>query len=224
MRGLKSWLLISSSLTILACRGPEEEALSRFFAAVQSSDRATQAGMSVVAFSGPAQSWHIVEIGPEESRPFHLPELRRESEKTENERDEQFLEYSNFRRQNLETLKAVQRRLDIEPDYRFRGKRGEVQTEWERFREKYEELDRRRQEVLRKIDEELKLAKMSLMSSEEIDKFEGVVLAKDVVLSIDDGENGEKSYRFVLWKYKLTSRQSDYQPPSRWIITTIEQH
>jgi hypothetical protein len=223
MRRLKRWALISSSLTILSCRGPEEEALSRFFAAVQAGDRATQAGMSAVAFSGPAQSWHIVEIGPDESRRFRLPELRQESEKTETERDEQFLEYSSFRRENLETLKAVRSRMDIDPDYRFTGKQGEVQAEWERFREKYEDLDRRRQEVIRRIDEELKLAKMSLMSSEEVDKFEGEVLAKDLVLSIDDGQSGEKSYRFVLWKYNLTSKQSDYRPPSRWIITTIEQ-
>ena len=222
MRRLKLGVVISSSLSLLLCRGPEEEALGRFFAAVQSGDRTTQAGMSAVTFSGRAESWHIVEIGPEEGRPFRLPELRRKSAETEDERDKQFLEYSAFRRENLDTLRAVQARLDRDPDYRFSGKRGEVQAEWERFRGKYEDLDRRRQEVLREIDEELKLAKMSLMSSEEIDKFEGVVLTKNVILGVNDGQSEDKRYRFVLWKYNLTSNQSDYQPPSRWIVAAIE--
>jgi hypothetical protein len=178
--------------------------------------------MSVEGFSGPVESWKVIEVAPELREPFRLPGLRERAVDAEEERQQQFYEYSEFRQTHLAALNQIRDRLDKDPEYRFHGKWGEIQAEWEHFRDRYEDLDHRRQEILREIDEELKLARMSLMISEEIDGFYGEVVSKEVVLRIKSAEGGERPYRFYLRKYDLTSHDGGFKPPARWIITAIE--
>jgi hypothetical protein len=219
----ESLATISACLFILSCRGPEEQVLDKYFEAVRSGDHVTLAGMSVVGFSGPVESWKVIEVGPESRQPFRLPELRQQSADAKLELEEQFYEYSDFRKNNLAALNRIRDRMDEDPDYRFHGKWGEIQSEWERYRDRYEDLESRRQEILREIDEELRLAEMSLMISNEIDGLGGEVITKAVTLRITTGEGGERRYRFELRKYELTSRDGDFNPPSRWIVTAIEE-
>lgn len=216
-------LALSAGIFLLSCRAPEEQILSKFFDAVRSGDHVTLSGMSVVGFSGPVESWELVEVLSELRQPFRLSELRRYAAEAEEERERQFYEYSEFRKKNLEELKVIRHRLEQDPQYRFQGSWGEIQTEWESFRTRYEDLDRRRQDILLEIDRELSLAKMSLMSSEEIDRLDGEVVVKEVLLKVNRREYGERPYLFRLRMYELTSTESDYKPPSRWIITSIEE-
>jgi hypothetical protein len=222
VKRLTHTLALSAGVFLVSCQGPEEQILAKYFDAVRSGDHVTLAGMSVAGFSGPVESWKIIEVGPESREPFRLPVLHQLSVETEEERDRQFYEFSEFREGNLAALNRIRNRLDEDPAYRFHGKWGEIQSEWEGFRERYEDLDLRRQGILREIDNELKLAKMSLMTSEEIDEFVGEVITKEVVLRIETAEGGERPYLFVLRKYDLTSNDGEFKPPSRWIITSIE--
>lgn len=207
----------------MSCQGPEEETLGKFFDAVRSGDHVTLAGMSVVGFSGPVESWRVVEVSSESLQPFRLPGLRRQAAAAEEERERQFHAYSEFHGDHRSELKEIRDRIDKDPDYRFRGRWGEIQAEWERYREKYEALDRKRQVLLREIDKELKLSKMSLMSSEEVDRLDGEVIVREVLLKVSKPDAGEKPYLFELRKYELSSEEGTYQPPSRWIVTAIEE-
>jgi hypothetical protein len=214
---------IPAGFFLVSCLGPEEQVLDKYFDAVRSGDHVTLAGMSVVGFSGPVESWKVVEVDPESREPFRLQDLRRRSVAAKLELDEQFYEFSDFREKNLAAFKRIRDRMDEDPGYRFHGKWGDIQSEWEVFQDRYESLDRRRQVILQEIEEEVRLAEMSLMISEEIDGFDGEVVTKEVILRIETAEGGERLYRFVLRKYDLTSRDGGFKPPSRWIITSIEE-
>jgi hypothetical protein len=223
MRRIHLFLAISTSLLVFSCRGPEEEFLAKFFAAVRIGDHVTLAGMSVVGFSGPVDSWEVLEIRPEKREPFRLAELRRRAVEADDEVEEQFVEFSEFRKRNLEEFEMIRDRLDEQPEYRFRGKWGEIQAEWERFRDRHEDLYLRRLNIRQEIDRETILAKMSLMSSEEIDRLKGEIVIKDVLLTVKTSEMGETTYLFTMRRYDLVNRETEFQPPSRWIITSIEE-
>jgi hypothetical protein len=220
---LKILVIVSAGFFVFSCQSPEEQVLSKYFDAVRSGDHVTLAGMSVVGFSGPVESWKVVEVGQESRSPFRLPDLRQRSVAAKEELEEQFYEYSAFRKNNLDALDRIRDRLDEDPGYRFHGRWGEIQSQWEVFQDRYDDLDRRRQEILKEIDEEVRLAEMSLMISEEIDGFDGEVINKDVILRIESAEGGDRLYRFVLRKYDLTSMEVGFKPPSRWIVTAIEE-
>ncbi len=215
-------VVISAALCLLSCRAPEEQALSKFFLAARMGDNLTISGLSVVAFPGSVESWEMVETLDGSPQPFLLPELRRKSEDAEEERNQQFEEYSLFRNENYEDLKTIRDRMDREPDHKFTGRRGEIQAEWERFREKYEDLDRRRQEIVKDVEKELRLTRMSLMCSQDPDSLAGEVVIRQALIAVRTQEQGEKTYRFALRRYNL--RSSDGQLPSRWIITSIEEN
>jgi hypothetical protein len=223
MRRIHFYLTLSASLLFVTCRGPEEEFLAKFFDAVRSGDHVTLAGISVVGFSGPVDSWELMEIRPEAREPFRLAELRRRAIDAEDEVEQQFVEFSEFRKRHLEAFEMIRDRMDAQPEYRFRGEWGEIQEEFERFRDRYDDLSLRRQNIRRDIDRETMLAKMSLMSAEEIDRLRGEIVIKEVLLKVMTPETGERTYVFTLRKYDLFNRETEFKPPSRWIITSIEE-
>ena len=224
MRRIGQVVCLAVSVFALSCRGVEEQTLDKFFDAVRKGDHVTLVRMSVVGFSGPIESWEVVEVESESRVAFRIPELRRQEELAKEEREQQFTEYMQFADRNSQELKMILARMDSDPEYRFQGAWGEIQKAWESFRERNEEWHRKRDEILLEIDEELKLSKMSLMSSEEIEQMEGGVLVKDVLVNVTKPEAGERPYVFTLRKYELSRKGSDYKPPSKWIITAIEEN
>lgn len=223
MRPNNYYVAVVASLLLLSCRGPEEEFLAKFFYAVRSGDHVTLSGISVVGFSGPVDSWEVIEVKPEVRELFRLVELRRRAREAEDEVEQQFIEFSEFRKRHLREFKMIRNRLDEQPEYRFRGKWGEIQTEFERYRDRYEDLYSRRQTIRQAIDRETMLAKMSLMSAEEVGRLKGQIVVKEVFLKVMTPEIGELSYVFTLRKYELVNSETQLQPPSRWIITSIEE-
>ena len=223
MQRIGQVVCLAVSILVLSCRGVEEQTLDRFFDAVRSGDHVTLVRMSVVGFSGPIESWEVIEVESESRVAFRIPELRRQQEEAKKEREQQFTEYMQFANSNSQELKMILARMDSDPDYRFQGAWGEIQKAWETFRERNEEWHRKRDEILLEIDQELKLSKMSLMSSEEIEQLEGGAHVKEVLVNVTKPEAGKRSYLFTLRKYELVRKGREYKPPSKWIITAIEE-
>ncbi len=223
MQRIGQIVCLTASVFVLSCRGVEEQTLDKFFDAVRTGDHVTLVRMSVVGFSGPIESWEVIEVESESTVPFRIPELRRQQEQAKREREQQFTEYMEFAESNSEELKMILARMDSDPDYRFQGAWGEIQKAWETFRERNEEWHRKQNEILREIDQELKLSKMSLMSSEDIEQLEGGALVKEVLVNVTKAEAGERPVLFTLRKYELARKGSEYKPPSKWIITAIEE-
>jgi hypothetical protein len=219
----KALILLISPLTLqlVACGGGPEQALLRtFFAALQTNDNATVASMSAVGFEGTVQSYEIVSASEETVRPFRLGELQKAADEAKTVRDEHWEEFGVFQDEHFEDIQAIQARVESEPDYRFTGRRGEIQTEWDRWREERSGHEAALREATEAVEKERTQASMSVMAATTLTGFSGEVATREVTVNVTTAEEGQKLYRFTLSKYNLVAGQNN--PASRWIITSIE--
>jgi hypothetical protein len=154
--------------------------------------------------------------------PFRIAELRQKVNDAKKERDTQFEKGKYFLEDNYSDIEKIQLKLDTDPDYKFKGKTGEVQAEWEKIIADRKTLERNVQELNRELEKETKLSKMSLMTDVALNKLEGTVITKTVNVTVtSDGQ--AKPYTFHLMKYDLTNTETNTSPKSRWIITAIDE-
>lgn len=216
------WKALVLGATTVACGGPEREALSTFFSATRAGDRASVAGLSTVAFpdEGPS-SWKVEQVLLDRHEEFALPEhLGNEAAATQ-ARDKQFEEFTAFRMENVEELKAVLDAVAKNPQTRFKGKRAELYEGYEKFRLKRRELEGALAEAREKRDAETRLASKSVLREVDLKQQDGDVWIRDVLVRVAIRDGGEKAYRFSMRKYVLSSRQG-VAAPARWIITDIK--
>lgn len=223
MLSLKGLFVSLAMISLLACAGGEEkQILNRFFTACKSADSSTVAAFSLVSFPGTCESWGILEIGPEMSQAFRLPELRLKLIETKKERDLQYEKGKYYLEDNYDSIGKIQTQLDEDPDYKFKGKLGEVRAEWQKIVQERKELERKVQDINREMDKQKELAKMSLMAESDIDKLVGSVVNKELLVKAMV-ESEEKVYAFTLQRYNLTEEGSNFTLASRWLIVAIEE-
>ena len=211
-------VLISAS----ACGGAEQEVLRKFFRATINEDTNTVAALSLVSLpGGDVQSWAVVEVGPTMKEPFRLGELGSAAETAKLERDAQFAVFSDFRLANYTDLLTIEERLDQDPDYAFRGKLADLHAEYQFYRKERAALELELREIKRAIEDEKKPARKSVMTSDDIEEFDGDVRTREVRVDVETTSDPKSSYLFTLRKYELTNLQNDFTPPSRWIIVSI---
>ena len=225
--GRSQWLVcfgIAILIPATACGGAEQEVLRKFFRATMNENTNTVAALSMVSFPGSAiQSWDVVEVGPTTSAPFKLGELRSAAEIAKIERDAQFAVFSDFRLANYSELLLIEERLEQNPDYAFKGKLADLHAEYQFYRKERaaQEVDLR--EIKKVIEDEKKPSRKSVMSSDDIELFDGEVLTREVVVDVETASAPETVYVFTLSKYELMNLQNNFTPPSRWIIVSIKQ-
>ncbi len=221
MLRLKDLVISSTVVCLLACGGGVEQSiLNRFFTACRAGDNATVASMSNVGFPGECESWELISIGEPRTQPFPIPELRAQAAEAKKERDIQFEKGKYFLEDNYDEIGQIEERLGKNPDYEFKGKLGEVKTEWDQTIADRKTLERKVQEINRELEKELKLAKMSMMKPANLDKQQGNFTEKDVQITVKYGEE-VKPYQVTLRQYQLTDKDSNASQASRWIIIAI---
>jgi len=223
-------LALSSVLAWSACGGSEQEVLYRFFTGIEYDDPSMVATVSLVAFPGEGvASWRVLETRPTRSEPFRLTDLRNEGRAAKKARDQQFSSFSNFRRANYDDLVRIQDRLDQNPEHSFTGRVAELRREWDAYVEGRRTLERELRELEQAMEAERRPARESVLTGDEIDLFDGEILTMEVLVGVEAPANEgdevgvETPYLFTLRKYNLTRRLDDFTPPSRWIITQIEE-
>ncbi|MGH9459950.1 MAG: hypothetical protein ACRD1X_01940 [Vicinamibacteria bacterium] len=220
-------LSISTVLTCWACGGSEQEVLNRFFIGVENEDHGMVATVSMVGFPGEGvASWRVLSVRPTHSERFRLSELRVDSLAAKRARDEQFSRFSDFRRANYDDLVTMLDRLDEDPGQAFSGRLAELRGEWDAYMDERKTLEGNLRELEQAMEAERRPARESVLTGEEIDLFEGEVLTQEILVGVrvpGAGGDEETPYLFTLRKYNLTRRQDDFTPPSRWIITSIEE-
>jgi len=223
----KSWpvcigLVIWISAT--ACGGAEQEVLRRFFRATMHEDTHTVAALSLVSFPGGAvKTWNVVEVESTTREPFKFSELRSRAETAKIERDAQFAVFSNLRLANYSDLLLIEERLEQNPDYPFTGKLADLHAEYQSYRKERAVLELALREIKKTMEDEKKPARKSVMTSDDIELFDGEVLTRKVVVDVETASDLVAAYVFTLRKYDLTNLQSDFTPPSRWVIVSIQE-
>ena len=209
-------------ILVSACGGAEQEVLRKFFQATIDEDTSTVAAVSLVSLPGVAvQSWDVVEVGPTTSAPFKLGELRGRAETAKLERDAQFAIFSDFRLANYSDLLLIEERLEQNPSYPFKGKLADLHAEYQFYRKERAGLELDLREIKTAMVDEKKPARKSVMSSDDIELFDGEVFTREVLVDVETVSGSKTAYVFTLRKYELTNLQNDFTPPSRWIIVSI---
>jgi hypothetical protein len=223
MLRLKDLVISSTVVCLLACGGgAEQTVLNRFFTACRAGDNATVASMSNVGFPGECESWDLVSISEPRTQPFPIPELRAQAAEAKKDRDMQFEQGKYFLEDNYDEIGQIEERLEKNPDYEFKGKLGEVKTEWDKIIADRKTLERDVQEINRELEKEIKLTKMSLIQQANLASLQGNLTEKDVQITVTMGEEA-KPYQVTLRQYDLADKESDVRQRSRWIIIAIDE-
>lgn len=199
---------------------PEQELVNRFLEAVDNGDRPTIASLSVRGFDESMDSWEILEVQNAATIAYPVPVLREEVLVAEEERDEQFKIYSEFRQSNYDQLARIQKAQQNDPDYRFSDRLEALRVEWESQRSERREKVRQLQQAEIALANEVKTMTKSLQRESTPEYLTGEVLNRRVLVSIvRQGQLQE--FVFTISKYDLTN-QFDAAVPSGWIVTEIE--
>lgn len=201
------------------CAGPEQEVVERYLAASQRDDNETVAALSMVAFPAEVESWNVLEVGPERREPYRVPELRDAVKVAEDERDAQFRIFGEFRRKNYDSLRRIGARLREEPDYHFSGRLGELQDEWEAFRQERRGVVAALHDAEIALEQEIRRVKKSLQREASPEYLTGATLRKDATVRVTT-PSGDQHYSITLTRYQLNN-QFDALVPTRWIITAV---
>lgn len=214
-------LVFSAMVCSLSCGGQEQKAIDTFLGAVQSGDEAARSAVSRVGFDEAFESWNVVEVGPESTEPFRLPELRRTAQEAKSDLDLQDEKNAYFIRDNRDIYERYQAQLQKDPDYQFKGDLAKFHEEWQERSEEQKRLEAELERVTTEMQRERATAAISLMGGSVTDDFEGEVAVREARVNVVHGEGGETPYRFTLRKYNLVNKTTNHSPRSRWIITGI---
>ncbi len=203
----------------MGCQGPEQELVDRFFEASQRGDNASVAALSMVAFPEEVESWNVLAVGEEARTPYLVPRLIEQVGVVEDERDVQFKVFGEWRRSNYETLRNIQARLRDDPDYHFPGRLGELQDQWDVYREERLEVVAKLRDAELELEREIRRVNKSLQRESTPEFLTGETQKKPVTVRVTTPA-GDRHYEVTLTRYDLKN-QFDATVPTRWIITAL---
>lgn len=219
--GRIAFLVVVNGIFASGCRSAEEELLNRFFLATQRGDNETVAALSMVAFPEDVSDWNVLEISEERAAPYPVPALREAVELAEDERDAQFKVFGDFRRENYDDLRRIQARLREDPEHRFSGRYGELQEQWDVFREQRREVVANLREAELALEREIRRVNKSLQRESTPEYLTGQMILKDARVRVTTPA-GDQHYVVTLTRYELQN-QFDALVPARWIITEVNE-
>ena len=218
-RNLGFIIVVATGSLAVACAGPEETLVSRFFSATERGDSQSVGSLSMVAFPEDVTSWEILQIVDLPNDEYLVPLLRRRVEEAEDARDAQFNAFGNFRQENYEDLRRIQNQTQDDPEFPFSGRLGELQEEWDRKRQERRDVVTRLHEAEIELEREIRQVTKSLQRESSPEYLTGETVKKAAVVRVTTATS-EKTYRLTLSHYELKN-QFDAVVPSRFIITGL---
>jgi hypothetical protein len=210
-------LIAASSLS---CRTAEHELVDRFLEASRRQDNQLVALLSMVAFPGEITDFRVVTLSGERREPYRLPSLRARVEEAEDRREEQYKLFSDFRTANYDELLRVQRQVGEDPARKLEGRPGELQAQWDAFREEREAIVASLYEAQQELEWEIRAVQKSLQKEAPPEELEGETLTRAASVRVTTGE-GERSYVVTLTRYDVKNLFGAVVP-TRWIVSAVQ--
>jgi hypothetical protein len=217
-KGIISVFLVS----LWACGSPEQATVDQFFRAAQTNDSTTLAYMSAIGPPVEVESWKVVEVTSRTTEPYTLPELIGRFEAAKKARDASQEERKKYFEENEDALNQIIPKLREDPEYRYKGKIGEVQEAWLKLMDDRKEKESAYQELKREVDRETGITSKSVMRQLEVGTLKGAVAVTDMLLNLKAKDGAELPFRVQLRKFDLSEAGSDRVEPARWVIVDIE--
>jgi hypothetical protein len=205
----------------VSCRTAEHELIERFLDASRRGDDQTVALLSIVAFPLEVVDYRVVTIGEERRGPYRVSSMRERVEQAEDRRDEQFRLFGEFRQANYDELLRIQRLLRDDPARRLEGSLGELQGQWEAFREERRTVVTSLHEAERELEWEIRRVQKSLQREAAPEYLTGETLTKEASVRVTTKEQGDGVYVVTLTRYDVKNSFGAVVP-TRWIVTGVE--
>ncbi len=177
--------------------------------------------LSLVAFPGEVVDFEVVGIGEERRGPYRISAMRERVGEAEDRRDQQFRRYGDFRKANYDDLLRVQRLLRDDPERKLEGRLGELQREWDAFREERREVVASLHQAEQELQWELRRVQKSLQKEAAPEYLTGETLTRDASVRVLTRDRGKRVYVVTLTRYDVKNSFGAVVP-ARWIVTAIE--
>jgi hypothetical protein len=210
----------ASVLGTAACRSTEEALVERFLEASSRKDNETATQLSMVAFPEEVRSFTVLAVGRPTREPYPVPALRKRVAAAEDERDEQFKAFGDFRNRNYDELAKIQKTLREDPEARFSGHLRALQLQWEGFQEERRTLVTSLHDAQRDLEEEVRKVTKSLQREATPEYLAGEAVHESARVRVTTGGGAERIYVLVLTRYDVTNAFGGVVP-TRWIVTEI---
>lgn len=215
--------LVAISALLLACgdADPEKQVVDSFFTAVKDGDAAAVERVSLIPFEGQAETWEIVERGPESEAPFELADLEAQLRSKRTEVDAQRSDISTFISDNRETYEAYTRQYAEDPSKPFTGELEEFNEKLRAMQTHVGELESEAEQLGYDV-EALRNAASRSLSTPVDSSFEGTVKEKPLQVKVNDG-SGETTYTVVLQRYELVDTEQGRSLTPRWLVADVQE-
>jgi hypothetical protein len=147
--------------------------------------------------------------------------MRERVEQAEDRRDEQFKLFGDFRQANYDELLRVQRLLRDDPGKKLEGRLGELQRQWDAFREERQAVVAGLHEAEQELEWEIRRVQKSLQREAAPEYLTGDTLSKEASVRVTTKEDGEGVYVVTLTRYDVKNSFGAVVP-TRWIVTSID--
>ena len=218
LRRLAIFLIAASALS---CRTAEHELIDRFLEASRRQDNQTVALLSMVAFPAEVADYRVVTLGEERRGPYRVSSMRERVEQAEDRRDEQYKLFGDFRQANYDELLKVQRFLRDDSGRRLEGRLGELQRQWDAFREERDVVVSSLHDAELELEGEIRRVHKSLQREAAPEYLTGETLSKEASVRVTTKEDGEGVYVVTLTRYDVKNSFGAVVP-TRWIVTAVE--
>ncbi|MGH9390547.1 MAG: hypothetical protein ACRD1Z_13105, partial [Vicinamibacteria bacterium] len=161
-RALNRFAVLLIAASGPACRSAEHELIERYLEAESRHDNPSVAQLSMVAFPGEVIDFRVVSIGEERRGPYRVAAMRERVQQAEGVRAAQFKLFGDFRQANYDELLKIQRRLRDDPGRKLEGRPGELQRQWDAFREERRVVVSSLREAEQELEWEIRRVQKSL--------------------------------------------------------------
>lgn len=218
VRSALGGLLTVAALSV-ACGGPENAVVDRYFRAASQGDTQTLSSFATVPFTQAAQKWKVTASEPEQKEPARLADLAKKRQ----DLDQQIADnkkaataYMMEKPSEVTQVQDILRKGGAVP-----GKLKAYADKWEEFNQKDRDLKKATGEAQDALDKEKRLVNMSLTTpTDSAEALAGEVLSKKINVDVTVG--GEtKPYVMTIKRYELADAGGK-KLMSRWVVTGLD--
>jgi hypothetical protein len=218
MKHLRYWGAAAVAVLAVACSGPENFVIQKYFQAVNAKDNDTLTSFALVGFDKKVDKYEIKRVVGETKEPAPLTELVKKQKEIEAQITQNKREYSAY---NLDhTVEVTEVRALKKAGDPIPAKLAAVAADWDKFTEKEKELKKLLSDAKALVEKEKKSMSVSVGTVDDMEGLQGDMLQKQVELELTVG--GQTTpYLMTLRKYDVKNA-SGIRPTSRWIVSGLQ--
>jgi hypothetical protein len=218
MKHLRYFGAAAVAALAVACSGPENFVIEKYFQAVNAKDNDTLTSFALVAFDKKVDTYQIKKVVGENKEAAPLAELVNKQRGIEAQINDNKRAYSNYNLDHtaeVTEVRALKKSGDPIP-----AKLAGVAADWEKFTEKEKELKKQLADAKSLVEKEKKAMGVSVGNVADIEALSGDVLTKQVELDLTIAGQAQP-YLMTLKKYDVKNANGT-RPTSRWIVAGLQ--